>query len=87
MFCDSWQKGQEWLKFDDDELFFKYQHYKNDSNEIKNLRGQNTFLTGGSNLKSVVENHDKSKGHKKDLFMFLPLLKNLIHISPTSVKQ
>lgn len=46
LFCDSSQlKGQGRLKFDDDELFFMYQHYKVDSNGKKKLREQNTFLT------------------------------------------
>ena len=49
-------------------------HYKVDSNNNKNLRGQNIFLkvTGSLNLKkSTVEVHEKSKGHMKTVKMYI----------------
>lgn len=56
VFCDSWSKDRKWLKYDEENKVMTcvlcIQHYSvNEIMENMNLRGQNTFLTGSSNLK------------------------------------
>lgn len=56
VFCDSWSKDRKWLEYDEENKVMTcvlcIQHYSvNEIMENMNLRGQNTFLTGSSNLK------------------------------------
>ena len=66
MWCD----GRDWLKFDGAAMICGLctciEHSINTGNTC--LKGQNTFVTGCTNLKiSALQDHEKSERHKKAL--------------------
>lgn len=67
-FIESWKKGRPWLIYNVEnkqmtcDICVKF--YGSTSNTNQNLRGQNKFITGCSNLKiSTIVDHETSKGH------------------------
>ena len=69
-FIESWKDGRPWLKYNPEckqmtcEICVNFYGSGSTLNSNNNLRGQNKFITGCSNLKiSTIIDHETSKGH------------------------
>ncbi|KAL5007366.1 hypothetical protein ScPMuIL_003785 [Solemya velum] len=77
---EKWKVGRDWLVFEDGLMscslckeYYGFNSRDNLNQRLKNLRGQNKFITGCSNRKvSAVVDHENSNSHKASVKALSP---------------